>query len=127
MGKDEKVCWPRGRQSRGALRPSILRPRHPLPIGSVNTNTTTMKTVLALALMSLGAVTAWVPLHVRLPRTVARAGRSTTSVSMAVEGTEQPTQRGGTRLRYRPTALRARPNPPRRLRAFVSSLTRGRR
>ena len=71
-----------------------------------------MKTVLALALMSLGAVTAWVPLHARLPRTVARAGRSTTSVSMAVEGTEQPTQRGGTRLRYRPTALRARPNPP---------------
>ena len=46
-----------------------------------------MKTVLALALMSLGAVTAWVPLHARLPRTVARAGRSTTSVSMAVEGT----------------------------------------
>jgi len=46
-----------------------------------------MKTVLALALMSLGAVTAWVPLHARLPRTVARAGRSSTSVSMAVEGT----------------------------------------
>jgi len=66
MGKDEKVCWPRGRQTgRGA--PKTLytpRPRHPLPIGSVSvTNTTTMKTVLALALMSLGAVTAWVPLH----------------------------------------------------------------
>ena len=87
MGKDEK-CAGHEVGRRGA--PKTLytpRPRHPLPIGSVSTNTTTMKTVLALALMSLGAVTAWVPLHARLPRTVARAGRSTTSVSMAVEGT----------------------------------------